>query len=135
MAKIFRAGHEHLRRGDLKAAVEVFTEALKVFPSDEGLMLELSLMLSLGNDLQELRQAANLCECVLSGNPSEKVRHTARAAICFIYFKLGEKDKAMNAAGNLPHVRESREEVLARLRAEPDVAEIDSYLRFIVLGE
>ena len=134
-ANIFKTGHNHLRSGDLKAAAEVFTAALKTFPSDEGLMLELALMLSLGSDTQELRQASDLCERVLSGNPSEKVRHTTRAAICFIYFKLGEKDKAINAASNLPHVRESREEILAELYAEPDLTKIDSYLRFIVLGE
>jgi len=134
-ANIFRAGHEHLRRGDLKAAVQVFTTALKTYPSDEGLMLELALMLSLGDNAQELCRAADLCECVLSKNPSEKVRHTTRAAICFIYFKLGEKDKAMNAAKNLPHVRESREEIVAELQAEPDVDKVDSYLRFIVFGE
>jgi len=72
---------------------------------------------------------------VLSGNPTEKVRHTTRAAICFIYFKLGEKDKAMTAASNLPHIRESREKVQAELRDDPSMDEVNEYLRFISIGE
>ena len=133
--EIFKSGHELLRNGDGEAAAEVFTNALKTFPSDESIMLELALVLSLENDPEKLKQSVNFCERVLSGNPTEKVRHTARAAICFIYFKLGETDKAMSAAQNLPHVRESRENIVAELRGEPDKDEINSYLRFIALGE
>ena len=38
-------------------------------------------------------------------------------------------------AKNLPHARESRENVLAALDKKPDINEIDSYLKFIALGE
>jgi len=133
--KLFQSGHGHLRQGNGKAAAKVFTDALKTFPNDESIMTELALVLSLECDPEKLKQAASLCERVLSGSPDEKVRHTARAAICFIYFKLGEKDKAVSAARNLPHLRESRENILAELRAEPDVADINAYLKFITLGE
>lgn len=132
---IFKTGHEHLRCGDGEAAAKIFNDALKTFPNDESIMAELALVLSLESSSEKLKQAAVFCERVLSGNPTEKVRHTIRATICFIYFKLGEKDKAMTAAQNLPHLRESRENVLTELRGEPDVDDINSYLRFLALGE
>ncbi|MCL2170893.1 MAG: helix-turn-helix domain-containing protein [Defluviitaleaceae bacterium] len=134
-AAIFKAGQAHLRNGDNAAAADIYASALKTFPGDEDLMSELALALSLDDDPAKLKQAANYCERVLSGNPSEKVRHTTRAAICFIYFKMGEKEKAIAAAGNLPHARESRENILAELRGEPDANDINSYLKFIALGE
>jgi len=131
---VFKAGHEHLQSGDGATAEEVFSEALKTFPNDECIMLELALVLALECDPAKLSRAANLCERVLSGAPTEKVRHTARAAVCFIYFKQGERDAAIAAAKNLPHMRESRECVLAEFRDEADTESINAYLRFLVLG-
>lgn len=132
---VFTSAHEHLRSGDGIAATKILTEALKTFPNDESIMSELALVLSLESEPEKLKQAADLCERVLSGNPTEKVRHTTRAAVCFIYFKLGEKDKAMTAAKNLPHSRESRENVQTELRNEPRMVDVNAYLRFIALGE
>ena len=132
---IFKSGHEFLRESDNESAKKVFSNALKTFPNDESLMAELALVLSTESDTEQLKQATDLCNRVLSGNPSEKVRHTTRATICLIYFKLGEKEKAMNAAQNLPHLRESRENILAELKGEPDIDDINSYLRFLALGE
>ena len=134
-SSMFKSGHEHLRRGDGAAAAKVYTEALKTFPSDESIMSELALVLALESDPAKLKQAAALCERVLSGNPSEKVRHTTRAAVCFIYFKMGDKEAAAASAQNLPHLRESRENVLSEFQNEPDIEDIDAYLRFIALGE
>ena len=82
-----------------------------------------------------LIQSVTLCERVLSGNSSEKVRHTTRAALCFIYLKIGDKDKAIAAAQNLPHLRESREAILAQFMKEITHQEINAYLKFIALGE
>jgi transcriptional regulator with XRE-family HTH domain len=132
---VFKSGHEYLHRGDGANAARVFADALKIYPGDESLMCELALVLSLESEPEKLQQASSLNERVLSGNPSEKVRHTSRAAACFIYYKLGEKDKAMNAAQNLPHIRESRENIMAELRDEPDIDDINSYLKFLALGE
>jgi len=132
--RIFTSGHECLQNGDGQAAATIFSDALKTFPNDEALMAELALVLSLETAPEKLRKAAELCERVLSGNPGEKVRHTTRAAICFIYYKLGEKEKAVAAAQNLPHLRESRENVLALFEGNPPDADIDAYLRFLALG-
>jgi len=133
-AAIFRDGRAHLYQGENHAAEKVYTDALKTFPNDEGFMSELALVLSLEQDVAKLGRAIELCERVLDGSPSEKVRHTTRAALCFLYYKAGEEEKAYNAAANLPHIRESRESVLNEFYKVPDAAEIDEYLRFLALG-
>ena len=132
---IFATGNEHLQNGDRTATIDVYTNALKVYPNDYGIMSNLALVLSLETDRAKLKQAVALCERVIFGGSSEKVRHTTRAAVCFIYFKLGEKEKALAVAKNLPHARESREHVMEVLRNEPDSNEIDTYLKLITLGE
>ncbi|MCL2528230.1 MAG: helix-turn-helix transcriptional regulator [Defluviitaleaceae bacterium] len=135
IAAVFKAGQRYLRNGNSAAAAEVYTAALKTHPSDEALMTELALVLSLEDDPAALCKAANLFEKALLGKPSEKVQHTIRAARCFVYFKLGEEEKALSLAKKLPHVRESRENVLAVFMNEPKPEKIDAYLRLISLGE
>jgi transcriptional regulator with XRE-family HTH domain len=132
---IFKREHEFLLTGDYISAAAVLEHSLKTFPNDESLMSELAMALAFSSDPQKLRQSALLCERVLSGNPSEKVRHTTRAAMCFIYIKSGDREKAMASARNLPHMRESREAVLAQMSHEMTQAEIDDCLRFIALGD
>lgn len=132
---IFQSEHAYLYSGDYLKAAEVLEEGLKTFPNDYGMMSDLALVLSLDKSHEKLKQSVMLCERVLSGNSSEKVRLTTRAALCFIYMKIGEKDKAITVAQNLPHVRESREEILAQLEREMTQPEIDANLRFLVLGE
>ncbi len=132
---IFSTEHSYLQSGNHLKAVEILEEALRTFPNDESFMSELALSLSFDKDINKLKQSIMLCERVLSGNPTEKVRHTTRAALCFIYLKSGEKDKAVAAAQNLPHLRESREAILSQFEQEMTQSEIDAYLKFITLGE
>lgn len=132
---VFTIAHNHLRNGDINSAIDVFSEALKTFPNDEGIMSDLAMSLALSNDQNRLSQAVKLCERVLSNNQGDKVHHTTRAALCFIYMKVGEKAKAADIARKLPHLRESREIILPQIEKGLSVDEIDSYLRFIGIGE
>ncbi|MEG6614138.1 helix-turn-helix transcriptional regulator [Pseudoclostridium thermosuccinogenes] len=132
---IFKTAHDYLKSGDHLKAAEVLEEALKTFPNDESLMSELALALSFDTNPDRLKRSVMLCERVLAGNPSEKVRHTTRAALCFIYLKIGHKDKAIVTAQNLPHLRESREAIVEQLEKELTQPEINAYLKFIALGE
>ena len=132
---VFTTAREHWRNGDLNSAVNIFNEALKTFPNDKGIMSDLAMLLALEGGTENLDRAITLCERVLSGNSGEKVHHTTRAALCFIYYKAGLKEEAMNTAKNLPHSRESREKVRAELKGEPRTVDIDAYLRFIAIGE
>ena len=132
---VFTEAHNHWKNGDLNAAIEVYSNALKTFPNDAGIMSDLAMALALTDEPDKLSQSVSLCERVLSDNQNDKVHHTTRAALCFIYFKSGEKDKAIELAGKLPHIRESRENVQAELRDNPGIADINAYLRFISIGE
>jgi len=63
------------------------------------------------------------------------VHHTTRAALCYIYYKAGEKDRAVSVARKLSHLRESRETILDQFEKEPMIDDIDKYLKFIAIGE
>ena len=132
---LFTTAQAHMRGGDYRAAAIVLTEALKTFPNDEGILSDLAVALALDGNPAKLNQAIGLCERVLSGHEREKVRHTARAALSFFYLKAGEREKAVTAAKNLPHVRESREAILEEFQKGPSADDINAYLRFIALGE
>jgi tetratricopeptide (TPR) repeat protein len=134
-SNIFNTGHSHLRIGDFNAAIDVYSEALKIFPNDEDVMADFAMSLALDGETSNLARAVELCERILSNNQGEKVHHTTRAALCFIYMKTGDKEKAITTARNLPHTRESRETVLAHLNKEPSLEDINTYLKFIAIGE
>ena len=132
---VFTTGQRCIKCSDYDAAVTIYSNALKSFPNDESLMSELSMALALRGEPLDVKQSLRLCERVLLGSPSEKVRHTTTAALCFIYLKAGEKDAAVSVAQNLPHIRESREFILSQLEQDLNEEDIDGFLRFIAVGE
>ena len=132
---VFTNAQKHWRCGDINASIDVYSEALKTFPNDKGIMSDLAMALALEGGTDKINQAIVLCERVLSGNSGEKVHHTTRAALCFIYLKAGLKEKAVAVAKNLPHVRESREVIMKQVEGELSTEDIDAYLKFIAIGE
>lgn len=134
-AAIYMRGQKHLREGDNEGAATIYTEALKLYPDDQSIMLELALVLALDNESKKLEQALSLCERLLSDRSTENILYTARAALCYIYLKMGEKEKAANAAQKLPHARVGREKILAEIDKDPDQDEINAYLDFINFRE
>ena len=132
---IFATAHKHWRSGNIDDAIDVYSEGLKTFPNDRGIMSDLAIALALEGDKDKLNQAITLCERVLSGNAGEKIRHTTQAALCFIYLKVGLKEKAVGLAKNLPHVRESREVIVKQIDSKLSMDDIDAYLKFIAIGE
>lgn len=113
---VFQAAHDYLRIRDLAGALHCLQDARKTFPNDISLLAEHALVLALFDDAESLNHAVSLCEQVLAGNPSEKVRHTIRAALCLVHLKLDNHEMARTSAMNLPHVRESREMILAQIQ-------------------
>jgi len=131
----FLEGQRLLRDGDNDGAVEIFTNALKVYPNDEGLMLELALVLAMDDDAEKLSRAESLCERILSGNPSDTVLYTTRAVLCYIYLKSGNKAKAVDAAQILPHTQVCRFTVLEEIDKNPSAEEINALLSRITFRE
>ena len=132
---VYAAEQAHLREGDYGAAAAVLTKALKTFPNEEGFLSELAMALALDGAPENLSQAIALCERILLRNQNEKIHHTTRAALSLIYRKAGESEKAVATAKQLPHLRESREAILAELEKDMTASDIDAYLRLIALGE
>ncbi|MBO5110693.1 MAG: helix-turn-helix transcriptional regulator [Clostridia bacterium] len=119
-------------RGDYAAAAALYREALLVYPNRPDMMLGLAGALALGGKYAD---AIRWAEKGLVRSENEKQNATMRAALCFLYLRSGQLDKAHRAASRLPHARESREEILP-LIAEcrtPDL--IDADLHRILLGE
>ena len=132
---VFVTGHQHLREGNAATAVKAYADALQIFPNDAGIMSDLAMALALTDDEVTLPQAIALCDRVLAGAQNGKAHHTTRAALCFMYQKAGEGEKAAATARQLPHIRESRETVLAQLDIEPTTDEVDVYLKILAVGE
>ena len=131
--EVFRIAHEHYERGEYAQAANVHREGLRRFPNDDGMLSELALSLAmLPNGLDE---AIRICERILAGNGSVKIKHTVRAALCLMLQMNGDADAAKRLAGTLPHVRESREEIYEALKRSDTQGENERYLRFLTLGK
>jgi transcriptional regulator with XRE-family HTH domain len=131
IANAFLEGQKLLRDGNTTGAADTFAKALKTYPNDESLMLELALVLSIDGKSEKLGKAEILCERILSGNPSEIVMCTARAVLCYIYLKSGNKEKAVKSAQSLPHKAVCRFTVLAEIEKDPNPEDINNCLRGI----
>lgn len=132
---LYTAEREHLRHGDYRAAANVMAEALKTFPGDVGFMSELAFALALDGEEEHLAQAITLCERILEKQKGDKVYDTTRAALSFMYLKAGEREKAVSMARQLPHMRESREAILAEFEKEWTRSDLNAYLKFLSTGD
>ncbi|MCL2247940.1 MAG: helix-turn-helix domain-containing protein [Oscillospiraceae bacterium] len=135
VAKAFHDGQRLLRDGDSAGAADAFSQALKVFPNNDGLMLELALVLTIDGGAEKLTKAEFLCERILTGNSSEVISSTARAVLCYVYLKSGDKQKAVNTAQSLPHIVVCRGTVLDEIEAEPSPEHINRLLSLIMRRE
>lgn len=133
--RVYEQGHMLLKEGNYGGAVDVFREALKNHPNDAGIMSELAMALAFSDTKEDLLKAISLCEKVLNIEGGQKVDHTTRAALCFIYLKTGQKERAIQIAGLLPHIRECREEVLGKILQNPNKREIEEYMKYLAIGE
>lgn len=100
--------HERRNAGDFDGAVTLLRDEIKLFPHDWGLLSELAVSLSFG-DQANIQEAITLCEKALAGSPSEKCRSTTRALLCLLYMETAEQQKAAALVGKIPHLWESRE--------------------------
>lgn len=120
------------RQGDYSSAEKVYRNAIKIYPNNPEMLLGLAGTLALKGDCEE---AAALTEKGLSLSDNEKQKSTMRAALCFLYLQCGNSDKANMLASTLPHTRESREVIQPLIRSGLNADEIDSNIKYIILGE
>lgn len=133
MSETINRAHALFREEKYGEAAEVLREQRNIFPNDMSLASELAFCLCF--DPSRLQEAIDLCEMVLRRDAPIKAQHTARAALAFMYAKQGNAKKAQETAGQLPHRRESREEVRQALAECACDQDLNGYIRYLVLGE
>ncbi len=69
---------------------------------------------------KNITEAINYCEKVIEECSNEKIRSMTRAALCFLYNKNAENEKAIGYARTLPHIWESREMLLCEFACEEE---------------
>lgn len=98
-------------QGRFTEAAALLRSELALFPRNYGLMSELAFCLCSGETPSP--QAITLCERVLAGSESEKLRSTTRSLLVLLYYENGQREKASNLIRSFPHIWESREMMLA----------------------
>ena len=128
---IHKNAAELQQKGDYEAAERVYRDALLIYPNMPGMILGLAGVLALKGDSSE---AVELIEKGLPLSENEKQKATMRAALCFLYLKCGNGEKAKKLASTLPHTRESREVIKPLIDNGIGANEIEMNIRNIILG-
>ena len=129
---IHKSANEFQRNGDYDSAEKVYRDALLIYPNKPGMILGLAGVLALKGKYEE---SVELIEKGLPLSINEKQKSTMRAALCFLYLKCGNAEKAAELASTLPHTRESREVIQPLIAREPNPEEIDLNIKNILLGD
>lgn len=97
--------------------VKLMKDALKIFPNDALLLVQLSTSLEKIDGTEEekdgyLRESIAVQEQILRYGEDSEVRGSTLFNICFAYQKIGEYDKAIEYAKKLPNLYKARENAL-----------------------
>ena len=109
---------EENRRAGLHAEnVALMKQALKSFPNDALLLVQLSSSLERMDGSEDekktyLKESVAVQEQILHYGPDSEVRGATMFNICHSYWKLGEKEKAIEQARKLPNLYKARENAL-----------------------
>lgn len=129
---IHKTANEFEKKGDYHSAEKVYRDALLIYPNKSGMILGLAGVLALQGKSEE---SIELMEKGLPLSINEKQKATTRAALCFLYLKCGQSDKANALASTLPHTRESREVIQPLIMQGIIDSEIDKNIKNILLGD
>ncbi len=105
------------KSGFHKENVDIMKEALKIFPNDALLLVQLSTSLEKLDGTEEekreyLKESIAVQEQIIRYCEDSEVRGATLYNICFGYWKLGEREKAVEQAEKLPNLYKSRENAL-----------------------
>ena len=103
--------------GQHRDNVGLMRKALKAFPNDALLLVQLSTSLEKLDGTEEektkyLRESIAVQEQILRYGKDSEVRNATLYNICFAYWKNGERDKALECARQLPNLFKARENAL-----------------------
>ncbi len=108
---------ENNKKGFHKENVELMREALKTFPNDALLLVQLSTSVEKldGTDEEKfmnLKESILIQEQIIKYTKDSEVRGATLYNICFAYDKAGDRKKALEAAYKLPNLFKGRENAL-----------------------
>lgn len=108
------------RTGNHRENMLLMRDALKQFPNDALLLVQLSTSLEKldGSEAEKreyLRQSIAVQEQILRYGEDSEVRNATQFNICFAYMKNGEPEKAIAQAKKLPNLYKTRENALVSL--------------------
>ena len=129
---IHKKAVEYQRSGNYDMAEKTYRDALLIYPNKPGMILGLASTLALKGNTQE---AIELMERGLPLSINEKQKATMRATLCFLYLRDGREDMANRLASELPHTRESREEIQPLIQQGLNDAQIEENIKRILLGD
>ena len=129
---IHKKAVEYQRSGNYDMAEKTYRDALLIYPNKPGMILGLASTLALKGNTQE---AIELMERGLPLSINEKQKATMRATLCFLYLRDGREDMANRLASELPHTRESREEIQPLIQRGLNDAQIEENIKRILLGD
>lgn len=97
--------------------VNLMKHALRTFPNDSLLLVQLSTSLEKSDGTDEekaehLRESIAVQEQILKYGKDSEVRGATLYNICFAYFKNGEREKALEQAKKLPNLYKAKENAL-----------------------
>lgn len=111
---------ENNRTGLHKDNIELMKNALKTFPNDALMLVQLSTSLEKAGTTDEeksdyLKESIKVQEQIIRYCDDCEVRGATMYNICFSYLKNGEREKALEQAKKLPNLYKSRENALVTL--------------------
>ena len=97
--------------------VSLMRKSLRIFPNDALLLVQLSVSLEKldGTDeekMKNLRESIAVQEQIIRYGEDSEVRGATMFNICFAYWKIGEREKALEQAEKLPNLYKARENAL-----------------------
>lgn len=97
--------------------VDLMKNALKTFPNDSLLLVQLSTSLEKSDGTYEekaehLKESIAVQEQILKYGKDSEIRGATLYNICFSYLKNGEREKALEQAQKLPNLYKARENAL-----------------------
>lgn len=124
-ARINREWAENRLAGRHAESVALMRGALKEFPNDALLLVQLSSSLERldGTEAEKreyLKQSIVVQEQILRYGEDSEVRNATQFNICFAYMKNGEPEKAIEQAKKLPNLYKARENALVSLLPDGD---------------
>lgn len=115
--EINRTWTENNGCGRNEANVELMRQALKTFPNDALLLVQLSTSLEKlegteSEKLRHLQESIEVQKRILEYGEDSEVRGATMFNICFAYWKAGEREKALKQARKMPNLYKARENAL-----------------------